>query len=90
VELTDRSVPALTDLAFAWVGRGDPKKALTCFEEVLEAEPDNLVAWMNIGLICQEKLSDPERAIRAYEEYQKRGGEDERVEKWLNELRKNR
>ena len=29
-------------------------------------------------------------AIRAYEEYQKRGGKDERVEKWLSELRANR
>lgn len=87
VTLTDRSVPALTDLAFAWVGRGDPKKAITCFEEVIEAEPDNLTAWMNIGLIYQEKLSDRDQAIRAYQEYLKRGGEDERVKKWLEELR---
>jgi Flp pilus assembly protein TadD len=87
-ELTDRSPAALTDLAFAHVGAGSPKKALACFEEVVAKEADNLTAWMNIGLLCQEKLSDPEKAAHAYEEYLRRGGKDERVKEWLGKLKR--
>jgi len=88
VELTDRSSASLIDLAFARVGRGDYRGALSCFEEVIDQDPDNLTAWLNIGLICQEKTSDRKRAIVAYEEYLKRGGTDERVPKWLGELKR--
>ena len=43
------------------------------FEEIVSKEPDNLPAWMNIGLLSQE-LRDGEKAVRAYEEYLARGG----------------
>jgi len=85
--LSDRSIEALLNLAFAWVGAGDAQKAVLCFLEVVDQDPDNLTAWMNIGLLYQEKLRRREPAIRAYEEYRKHGGADPRVKEWLDQLR---
>jgi Flp pilus assembly protein TadD len=88
VDLGDRDPAALLDLAFAQVAAGDAQKAVLCFLEVVDQDPDNLTAWMNIGLIYQEKLRRKGPAIRAYEEYLKRGGTDARVTEWLEQLRK--
>jgi tetratricopeptide (TPR) repeat protein len=87
-ELDGRSAESLLDLAFAHVGANKPKDALECFGELVEKEPDNLTAWMNIGLLYHEKLGDAEAAINAYREYLRRGGTDPRVKKWIAELQK--
>ena len=55
-------------------------------ERVVEEEPDNLDAWMNLGLLYHEKLKDKRRAQAAYREYLRRGGKDPRVGKWLSEV----
>jgi len=57
------------------------------FEEVLETDGADLTAWMNLGLLFQEKLNDRDRAVHAYEQYLKHGGDDERVRRWLAELK---
>lgn len=88
VELSEHSPDALLDLGFAWVAADEAQKAVLCFLEVVDQDPDNLTAWMNIGLIYQEKLRRHEPAIRAYEEYVKRGGTDPRVKEWLELLRR--
>jgi tetratricopeptide (TPR) repeat protein len=85
-EVAGWTVDALMDSAFAHVGANDPRDALRYFEQVVEVEPDNLTAWMNIGLLCHETLRKKAKAIEAYEEYIRRGGKDERVPKWLSDL----
>jgi tetratricopeptide (TPR) repeat protein len=87
-DLSDRSTQSLLDLAFACVGGGEARAAVRIFEEVLKKEPDNLTAWMNLGLVLSEKLGDRAGAIRAYKQYLERGGADPRVSKWLEDLRK--
>ena len=88
VDLSGRSAQSLIDLAFAYVGAGNARRAVECFEEVVRIDPGNLTAWMNIGLLCQEKLRDWKRAVNAYAEYLDRGGTDPRVAKWLEQAKK--
>ncbi len=85
-ELAGETPASLMDLAFAYLGAGDARRAARLFEKVLKAEPGNLDAWMNLGLLYQEKLKDRGRARKAYREYLRRGGRDPRVRTWLEEL----
>ncbi len=86
-DLSGNAPACLLDLAFAFLAAGEPKRALSCFEEVLEQDPANLKAWMNVGLIWQEHFRNREKAIAAYEEYLAHGGRDPRVQRWLDALK---
>ena len=88
-DLAGQTPASLLDLAFAHVAADDARKAVECFEKVVKADPDNLTALMNLGLLYQEKLRLKSKAIAAYEAYLTRGGSDPRVLNWLAALRGN-
>jgi Flp pilus assembly protein TadD len=87
-DLAGQTPAALLDLAFAHVAADDAKEAVDCFEKVVKADPGNLTALMNLGLLYQEKLRNKSKAIAAYEAYLTKGGTDPRVLNWLAALRR--
>ena len=76
----------MLELAFAYVGAGDARRAVSIFEKVAKDDPGNLAAWMNIGLLYHEKLGSKAKAKKAYKQYLAHGGKDKRVSRWLHEL----
>jgi Tfp pilus assembly protein PilF len=87
-ELSGQAPDALYDLALAEVGANEPKKAVETLEKVVAAQPDHVNAWLKLGILYRERLSDEKKALRAFREHIENGGKDARVRTWIAELEK--
>lgn len=86
VKLTGGSADAMMRLAAAYVGAEKPKLAASTLEQILAAEPARLDAWLQLGIVRHRDLRDLKKAVKAYREYQNRGGTDPRVAKWIAQI----
>jgi hypothetical protein len=83
VKLTGSSGDSLMDLAAAYTGAKQHSSAAATYDQVVAAEPTRLPAWLQLGIVAARDLKDAKRAVRAFKEYQKRGGTDPRVAGWI-------
>ncbi len=78
--------------AFNWIGIlnrkiGNYERARQSFEKAIEVKPDYAAALINLGLLLEQSMNQPEAAIAAYRRYRNAAGEDDlRVLPWIAEL----
>ena len=79
-------------VAFNWLGilnreSGNYERARQSFEKAIEADPDYAAPHINLGLLLERHLQQPEQAVIAYRRYREVAGEsDLRVLPWIAEL----
>ncbi len=79
--------PANLDLALVLFNQGKYEEAAARFERVLAFDGENLAAHLYLGLLCKDVLDDEQKALAHLERYEALGGDDPRLEDWLEELR---
>lgn len=87
---------ALYGTARADLDLGDPQTAAATYERILQIDPQECLAHYNLGILYEQHLQDPQRALREYEAFQSASAAREgefllrRVQaaKWIEDLRK--
>src|ERR1700722_14233812 len=78
---------AWTELGVTQRMRGKFKDAASSYEQAIAADPRYAPAWRNLGVVSDLYLDDPQRALKAFEQYKSITGEDKPVSSWIAELR---
>jgi tetratricopeptide (TPR) repeat protein len=78
---------AWTELGVTQRMRGRFKEAAQSYEQAIAADPRYAPAWRNLGVLSDLYLGDPQRALKALEQYKSLTGEDKPVNSWIAELR---
>jgi len=78
---------AWTELGVTQRMRGRFKEAADSYEQAIAADPRYAPAWRNLGVLSDLYLGDPQRALKALEQYKAITGEDKPVNSWIAELR---
>ena len=81
------SAVAWTELGATQRLRGEFKDAASSYEQAIAADPRYAPAWRNLGVLSDLYLGDPNRALKAFEQYRQITGEDKPVSGWIAELR---
>jgi tetratricopeptide (TPR) repeat protein len=81
------SAVAWTELGATQRMRGEFKDAASSYEQAIAADPRYAPAWRNLGVVSDLYLGDPNRALKAFEQYKELTGEDKPVSGWIAELR---
>lgn len=84
------TVKAWNNLGVAYMNNGDTAKAADAFGKALEADPDYDKALLNMGILQDDLMGNPQAALPYYERYLKnpravRRGE---VARWANDAKK--
>jgi tetratricopeptide (TPR) repeat protein len=78
--------------AFNWLGilnreAGNHARARESYEKAISIKPDYAAAHLNLGLLLENQLRQPEQAVAHYREYYRiSGGKDLRVLPWIAEI----
>src|SRR6516165_8729243 len=83
----DGNALAWTELGATQRMRGEFRDAATSYEQAIAADPRYAPAWRNLGVVSDLYLGDPNRALKAFEQYKELTGEDKPVSGWIAELR---
>src|SRR5262249_33380586 len=78
---------AWTELGVTQRMRGKFKDAAACYEQAISADARYAPAWRTLGVVEDLYLGDPNRALKAFEQYKELTGEDKPVSGWIAELR---
>ncbi|MBV8877758.1 MAG: hypothetical protein JO158_08595 [Gammaproteobacteria bacterium] len=81
------SAIAWTELGATQRMRGEFRDAASSYEQAIAADPRYAPAWRNLGVVSDLYLGDPNRALKAFEQYKQLSGEDKPVSGWIAELR---
>jgi tetratricopeptide (TPR) repeat protein len=81
------SAIAWTELGATQRMRGEFRDAAASYEQAITADPHYAPAWRNLGVVSDLYLGDPNRALKAFEQYKQLTGEDKPVSGWIAELR---
>jgi tetratricopeptide (TPR) repeat protein len=81
---------AWTELGVTQRMRGRFKEAADSYEQAIVADPRYAPAWRNLGVLADLYLGDPQRALKAFEQYKAITGEEKPVNSWIAELRQRR
>jgi tetratricopeptide (TPR) repeat protein len=81
------SAIAWTELGATQRMRGEFRDAASSYEQAIAADPRYAPAWRNLGVVSDLYLGDPNRALKAFEQYKQLTGEDKPVSGWIAELR---
>jgi tetratricopeptide (TPR) repeat protein len=88
---TQRGEPnpaAFNQLGIAYRQQGRFKEADEAYSRALSIDPNYALAHLNLGVLCDMYLDDPQRALNAYESYLRLApNADARVAGWVKELR---
>jgi tetratricopeptide (TPR) repeat protein len=87
VERESGNAVAWTELGATQRMRGEFRDAATSYEKAIAADPRYAPAWRNLGVVSDLYLGDPNRALKAFEQYKELTGEDKPVSGWIAELR---
>jgi hypothetical protein len=87
VERNDASAVAWTELGATQRMRGEFPDAAASYEKAIADDPNFAPAYRNLGVVTDLYLSDPERALTAFEKYKELTGEEKPVSGWIAELR---
>jgi len=84
VDRNGSNAPAFNQLGILYRKLGRFKEADVAYLRAVEIDPD-----LNLGVLCDLYLQQPERALEAYERYLALAGTpDEKVNGWVTELKK--
>lgn len=78
--------------AFNWLGivnkeAGNYVRAKESYEKAISVKPDYAAAHLNLGLLLENQLKQPNEAVAHYREYYRiSGGKDLRVLPWIAEI----
>lgn len=78
--------------AFNWLGilnreAGNYPRAKESYEKAISVKPDYAAAHLNLGLLLEGQLNQPNEAVAHYREYYRlSGGKDLRVLPWIAEI----
>lgn len=87
VERESGSAVAWTELGATQRMRGEFKEAAASYEQAIAADAHYAPAWRNLGVLEDLYLGDPDRALKAFEQYKQLTGEEKPVSGWIAELR---
>jgi tetratricopeptide (TPR) repeat protein len=87
VQHENGSAIAWTELGATQRMRGEFRDAASSYEQAITADPRYAPAWRNLGVVSDLYLGDPNRALKAFEQYKQLTGEDKPVSGWIAELR---
>jgi tetratricopeptide (TPR) repeat protein len=87
VERESGNAIAWTELGATQRMRGEFRDAAKSYEQAIAADPRYAPAWRNLGVVSDLYLGDPNRALKAFEQYKELSGEDKPVSGWIAELR---
>jgi tetratricopeptide (TPR) repeat protein len=87
VERERGNAVAWTELGATQRLRGEFRDAATSYEQAIAVDPRYAPAWRNLGVVSDLYLGDPNRALKAFEQYKELTGEDKPVSGWIAELR---
>jgi tetratricopeptide (TPR) repeat protein len=87
VERESGNAVAWTELGATQRMRGEFRDAAGSYEKAIAADPRYAAAWRNLGVVSDLYLGDPNRALKAFEQYKELTGEDKPVSGWIAELR---
>lgn len=80
--------PALNQLGMLLRRQGKFGDAESAYLRAVEADPDYSLAHYNLGVLNELYLQRLDAALAHFERYQSLGGTDERVEKWIVDLKR--
>ena len=76
------------ELGLVYRRLGRFKEAEAAYMQALTADPAYAPAYLNLGVLCDLFLQDPQRALQSFEKYQElSGNSDKRVATWIAELK---
>jgi tetratricopeptide (TPR) repeat protein len=81
------SAVAWTELGVTQRMRGEFKEAAASDEQAIAVDAHYAPAWRNLGVVSDLYLGDPQRALKAFEQYKALTGEEKPVSGWIAELR---
>jgi Flp pilus assembly protein TadD len=87
VQRNGSSAVAWTELGATQRLRGEFQDSAASYEKAIAADPNYAAAYRNLGVVSDLYLSDPERALTAFEKYKELTKEDKPVSSWIAELR---
>jgi tetratricopeptide (TPR) repeat protein len=89
LERNSAHAPALNQLGIVYRKLGRFKEADESYQRAVQADPNYALAWLNLGVLCDLYLQQPERALEAFERYlQVAPSPDQKVATWVAELKK--
>ena len=90
-QATQRGMPnalAYTELGIVYRQLGRFKEAESAYVEAIKIDPNYAPAHLNLGVLCDLYLQQPQRALEALERYMElSGNSDKRVATWIAELK---
>ena len=86
--LDPASAPALNQLGMLRRRQGRFEEAEAAYLKAVTAAPEYPLAHYNLGVLNELYLQRLERALRSYERYLELGGSDERVDRWIADLKR--
>jgi tetratricopeptide (TPR) repeat protein len=88
---TQKGMPsalAYTELGIVYRQLGRFKDAESAYGEAIKIDPNYAPAHLNLGVLCDLYLQQPQRALEALERYMElSGNSDKRVATWIAELK---
>ena len=89
VDRNGNNAQAFNQLGIVYRKLGRFKEADVAYQRAVEIDASYAIAWLNLGVLCDLYLQQPQRALEAYERYLAlAGAPDEKVNGWVTELRK--
>lgn len=80
---------AFNQLGIVYRKLGRFKEADEAYTSAVQIDPDYELAWLNLGVLCDLYLQEPQRALEAYQRYLSLAETpDTKVNSWVNELKK--
>ncbi len=87
-EVNPASPVAGNELGIALRKLGKFSEAETAYQRTISAEPNFAPAHLNLGVLYDLYLAEPQKALEEYERYLELTGENKQVAGWVLELRK--
>jgi tetratricopeptide (TPR) repeat protein len=82
------SALAFTQLGVVYRKLGRFKESETAYLDAIKVDPNYAPAHLNLGVLCDLYLQQPQRALEAFERYMElSGNSDKRVATWIAELK---
>ena len=90
-QATQKGMPSAltyTELGIVYRQLGRFKEAESAYAEAIKIDPNYAAAHLNLGILCDLYLQQPQRALEALERYMElSGNSDKRVATWIAELK---
>jgi tetratricopeptide (TPR) repeat protein len=84
-----RNAAAFNQLGIVYRKMGRFQDAEKAYQQGVQADPNYANTYLNLGVLCDLYLQQPDRALEAYERYLELApAPDARVSAWVTELRK--